>query len=119
MESRKATIQAALTRMTTERQKIRRLISDEPDPPKFIVCRAREVEVESNRLLEELNGIARAGLEAEEAALAKVRTKVEGLWKLLAPPVPQARSALRRLGVRVTLSYKIIDGCVSWYFEIE
>ena len=45
----------------------------------------------------ELDAIARAGLEAEGDALTKIRNRVEGLHKLLAAPIPHARTALRRL----------------------
>lgn len=71
--------------------------------PGFILGRAKEIELQERRLRGELDALARAGQDSAEAALAKVRGRVEGLRKLLTAPVAQARSALRRLGVTVTL----------------
>jgi len=47
------------------------------------------------------------------------RLNIDGIpGKLLAAPTPQARSALRRLGARVELSFEVIDGLVNWHFAI-
>ena len=53
------------------------------------------------------------------AALGQIRIRVEDLQRLLAAPVPQARSALRRLRVRVTITYETMDyGAVNWGFQV-
>ena len=120
LDARRAGVQAELTKLAASRVKILRAIEREDDPPSFIVARAKEIEVEERQLRGELDLIARAGAEAEEQALAKVRTKVESLRKLLAAPTVQARSALRRLQVKATVYQTVIEvGAVNVHLTIS
>jgi site-specific DNA recombinase len=110
-DTRRAAIQAELTKAATSRRNLLRTIEQATeDVPAFLLGRAKEIEIEEKRLRAELDALTRAGQESAEEALAKVRGKVESLRKLLSAPVAQARGALRRLGVQVNLTLEPMEG---------